>query len=280
MRVVVLAYHSQNVSGHQYASNDHIALAADLAEIQRRALPLISLHQVAQALLSKNFSALPPIAVALSCDDGTLLDWEDFEHPDYGRQSSFDSIVTAHLRITGESPENMLTAFVIASKEARRAIDIGCYGGIPLSNDRWWREAAISRRVAIENHSWDHVHACVPVVAQQTQIKSDFRAVATLNDADRQIRQAADFIDRALTGTDHFTSLFAYPYGHVNDYLAKEYLPHHVEEHRVQAAFTTVPEMLTHDSDRYQLPRFVCGEAWNTPEEFSRILDELERHHH
>ena len=31
MRVPVLAYHSNNVGGNDYSSNDHVALAADLA---------------------------------------------------------------------------------------------------------------------------------------------------------------------------------------------------------------------------------------------------------
>jgi hypothetical protein len=275
MRVAVLAYHSQNVNGNDYSSNDHLALTADLAEIRRRKLPLLPLRQVVHAVLSGDAGALPPVAVALSCDDGTLLDWEDFEHPVHGWQRAFAGILAEHLDLTDESPEGLLTAFVIASPEARREIDAGCHGGFPLSDERWWSPAAANRLVAVENHSWDHLHPCVATVAHSRQAKGDFSAVKTWADADSQIRQAADHIDRVLAAVGARTTLFAYPYGHVSDYLADEYFPGHQGEHRMLAAFTTAPAVLTEQSERYRLPRFVCGEAWRSPEEFMALLDRL-----
>ena len=41
MRVPVLAYHSNNISGNDYASNDHVALAEDLRMIQRSGLRIV-----------------------------------------------------------------------------------------------------------------------------------------------------------------------------------------------------------------------------------------------
>lgn len=277
MRVAVLAYHSQNVNGSDYASNDHLALSADLAEIRRRKLPLLPLRQVVHALLVGDAGALPPAAVALSCDDGTLLDWEDFEHPVHGWQRAFAGILAEHLELTGESPEEQLTAFVIASPAARREIDAGCHGGFPLSDERWWPSAAASRLVALENHSWDHLHPCVATVAHSRQAKGDFSAVTTWVDADSQIRRASDHIDRVLASVGAKTTLFAYPYGHVSDYLASVYFPGCQGEHRMLAAFTTEPAVLTEESERYRLPRFVCGEAWRSPEEFAMLLDRLSR---
>ena len=41
MKVAVLAYHSQNVNGSTYATNDHIALATDLSLIRQRGIPVL-----------------------------------------------------------------------------------------------------------------------------------------------------------------------------------------------------------------------------------------------
>ena len=273
MRVAVLAYHSQNVNGSTYATNDHIALTADLAQVRQRGLPVFRLRDLVDAWLKRHTDELPPAAIALTCDDGTSLDWESFDHPTEGMQTSFREIVATHARHVGVSSKGMLTSFVIASPDARQEIDAGCYAGYPLSDERWWVEAQREGTIDIENHSWDHVHACVSVVSQAEQRKGDFAAISTWEDADRQIRQSADYIDRTLATTGHTTCLFAYPYGYVNRFLTNEYFPDCVSQHRVQAAFADRPALWTEDSHCYQIPRFVCGLAWRSPEEFSRILD-------
>ena len=273
MRVAVLAYHSQNVQGSTYAKNDHIALAMDLALIRERRIPVVRLRDLVNAWLEKRVDDLPPAAIALTCDDGTALDWEPFDHPTEGTQVPFREIVAAHARHAEVNPRGLLTSFVIASPEARREIDAGCYAGYPLSDERWWVDAQREGTIDIENHSWDHVHTCVSSVAQAEQRKGDFTAIARWEDADRQIRRSADYIDRVLAETGHTTGLFAYPYGHVNDYLTSVYFPDYFEQHRVVAAFADRPEFWTEQANRYQIPRFVCGLAWRSPEEFSQILD-------
>jgi len=53
MRVPVLAYHSNNVGGNDYADNDHVALAADLAQIHARGLCIVPLARVVDVLLGQ-----------------------------------------------------------------------------------------------------------------------------------------------------------------------------------------------------------------------------------
>ena len=158
----MLAYHAQNCGGYSYSDNDHIAFAQDLTAIRDADLPLVSLRDIARHLASGSTEQLPERFVGLSCDDGTSLDWQDYQHPEFGFQKSLANILRDHLREHELQGEALLTAFVIASKEARAVIDRECYGGAPLSDDRWWPEAAQDALLSIENHSWDHLHEVLP----------------------------------------------------------------------------------------------------------------------
>ena len=274
MRCAVLAYHSQNISGNDYRSNDHAALREDLHLLSTLGRRLVSLRTVVDALDSR----IPPQAVdgciTVTCDDGTSFDWYDQKHPYQGMQRSFANVIKDYASLGG-FPTPALTAFVIASPVARAEIDRGCYEGNPYNNDSWWPEAAKSGRIAIENHSWDHTHVFVTTIAQREQRKGTFLGVETWEDADAQIRQAADFIDARVA--PQRTTLFAYPYGEASDYLVNEYFPRFRSQHRVRAAFTTEPEILTQDSCRWLLPRFVCGAAWCSPQDLERLLKPLLR---
>src|SRR5579862_8874519 len=177
MKVAILAYHSQNIKGSTYATNDHIALATDLEQVRQRELRVIRLRNVVDAWLDGRQDDLPAVAVALTCDDGTCLDWEEFDHPTEGRQKSFRDIVATYAHNVGVTSNGLLTSFVIASPDARRQIDIHCYAGYPLSDERWWIDAALEGTIDIENHSWDHVHACLSIVAQAEQRKGNFAAI-------------------------------------------------------------------------------------------------------
>ena len=66
--------------------------------------------------------------------------------------------------------------------------------------------------------------------------------------------------------------LLAYPYGETNEYLVRDYLPRHVGEHRLRAAFGTLPEPVGKTSERWDLPRFVCGHHWGSVEEFAALM--------
>jgi hypothetical protein len=144
-------------------------LREDLSEIRRRKIPLVSLKDLCCNFLNQERHAtiFPKIAVALSCDDGTTLDWENFSHPHHGQQISFAEILREHMLITHDERSHLLTSFVIASPTARKQIDAGCHAGYELSIEKWWKSAAMTGLIAIENHSWDHLHPCIDVVSQR-----------------------------------------------------------------------------------------------------------------
>jgi hypothetical protein len=270
MRVPVLTYHSNNVSSNDYASNDHVALAVDLRTIQRQGRRIVPLARVIDVLLGEAPESLLENAVAISFDDGSWFDWHDIDHPACGPQRGFAGVLRDFIAETG-APAHA-TSFVIVSPEARTILDRTCLAGRGWWGDDWWSEAQREGLIAIESHSWDHNHHTLPFTAQHEQRKGTFLAIDNLGDADAEIRQAADWLDARLA--PHRASLFAYPYGESNDYLTDEYLPRHARGHRLRAAFGTQPAPVERHSPRWQLPRYVCGQHWATPDQFGALLDQ------
>ena len=80
----------------------------------------------------------------------------------------------------------------------------------------------------------------------------------------REIRRASAYINAKVGGR---CDLFAYPFGHVNDYLAGDYFPHRGYEHGMKAAFGTGGRALQPRDSIWNLPRAVCGHHWKSPEE-------------
>ena len=270
MRVAVLTWHSNNVGGAAYAQNDHVALAADLELIAALGLPVYPLATVVEALLAGR--ELAP-GVALSFDDGSWFDWHDLEHPTLGRQRSFGNLLRDAQARRPQRPLHA-TSFVIASPQARDTLDRTCLVGRGWWGDAWWDAALASGLMAIESHSWDHQHETLPHTASGLP-GGTFANVATHDAADAEIRQASDFLDARLP--QRRTRLFAYPYGECSDYLVREYLPRHHAEHRLEAAFTTEPAPIAAGADRWQLPRYVCGPHWNSPDALRALLREALR---
>ena len=268
MRVPVLTYHSNNVGGNDYASNDHVALAQDLRVIQRNGLRIVPLARVVDVLLGFAPEAGVHDVVALSFDDGSWFDWHDMDHPTYGRQRGFAGVLRDFADETG-APVHA-TSFVIVSPTARETLDRTCLAGRGWWGDDWWPQAAREGLLAIENHSWDHNHHTLTQTAQREQRKGTFRTIDTWAEADAEIRQASDWLD--LHCAPQRSSLFAFPYGESNDYLIGDYLPRHVTEHRLRAAFGTEPRPIEADSPRWLLPRYVCGRHWRSVEEFEHLL--------
>lgn len=275
MRAAVLAYHSQNIVGNDYVSNDHVALASDLAQLRALGISLMPLSTLVAALLAPEANPFPAGCVALTCDDGTSLDWEDYEHPKHGHQPSFDRLLQEHLAYTGESGSGLLTSFLIASPDARASIDAGCYGGIPLSDERWWLPAARSGRFTFGNHSWDHAHPCLREDQIAAEMRGHFMGVDNEAEANRQILQASRYLDQALAPAGQRVRWFAYPYGHCTDFLANQYLPSQCQHHHMKAAFTTEAAFVTPGTSKYRIPRFVCGSAWHSPDDFGRLMHRL-----
>lgn len=272
MRVAVLCYHSQNIQGNTYALNDHVAFEQDIKRIIESNIPIISAEQLVNHLQGNSVLDIPA-AIVLTCDDGTTLDWIDYQHPEFGLQKSFKQIL---LETLGEHlPDSVMTSFVIACPIARQHIDHGCYGGAALSCDSWWLEAARSHYWAIENHSWNHLHVCLPFKVTADQPLGQFYSVNNYLRATKQVVQANRLINAKLAAADKTVHLFAYPYGHAAEYLKNHYFPRYGAQHGIQAAFTTTPGLVSQQSNIFALPRFVCGEAWKSPEQFAVILQEL-----
>lgn len=272
MRVPVLTYHAFNIAGHDYASNDHVAFAADLELITRLGWHVVPLHRVVDAL-SDQAETLPARAVAITFDDATDFDFHDLPHPQFGQQRSMLNILRDFAaRQPGAQAQLHATSFVIASPEARAVMDRRRLFGRQWMNDDWWRAAADSGLMGIANHSWDHTNEALDVVAQRNQEKGNFFCIDTEADADAQIRRAAEYIAARVPNAS--ASLFAYPYGHVNDYLPREYFPRQARSGApfVRAAFGTSAGFITAESDRWNLPRFVCGWHWKSAEQLAAIL--------
>jgi peptidoglycan/xylan/chitin deacetylase (PgdA/CDA1 family) len=269
MRVPVLAYHSNNIAGNDYADNDHVALAADLAQIHARGLRIVPLARVIDVLLGRAPDSEVERAVAITFDDGSWFDWYDLDHPTCGPQRAFAGVLRDFKATTGATAH--ATSFVIVSPRARAILDRTCLIGRGWWTDDWWPAAEREGLIAIESHSWDHNHHTLPETAQGDQHKGTFRNIDRYHDADAEIRQANDWLDAHCRTPRE--GLFAYPYGETNEYLLRDYFPSHISEHRVRAALGTDARPVERSSDRWNLPRFVCGRDWNSPDAFGRVLD-------
>jgi len=276
MRVPVLTYHSVNISGNQYSSNDHVALGTDLSLLTDLGYQIVPARDLVQCLADGDLARLEN-AVVLTCDDGSYFDYYDLPHPIWGMQSSFLNILRGFRETRGQSaqPSLHLTSFVIASPDARAVLDQTCLIGKGWWTDEWWPLATETRLMSIENHSWDHVHPTLESVRQREQKKGSFLAIDTLEDSNRQVLDASRYINERCA--PHRVSLFAYPYGEYSDYLSREYLPGFTSEHGIQGAFTTSPEPATSETSRWTIPRYMCGKDWKSPDELVQLLREAKR---
>jgi len=271
MRVPVLAYHANNIDGNDYMGNDHVAFAADLRLIDDLGLRIVPLQRVVDRLLGRHDDDLAN-CVALTCDDGTDFDFVDIDHPTDGRQRSLFNCLCDFRGLRGdESQPNLhLTAFVIADPVARLEMDRTCMAGLGWMRDSWWRQAQESGLMSLENHSWDHNHPCLPSPGPHGLVRGDFLAIATEDQAEFEITRAQEFLHAKLGRTPQ---LFCYPFGHISDYLYKEWLPQRGPQIGLDAAFGDGATPLHEASDRWNLPRYICGWHWKTPEELRSILN-------
>jgi Polysaccharide deacetylase len=272
MRIPVLTYHANNISGNDYANNDHVAFASDLALVTQMGWRVMPLHVVVDELLVPR-EQLADKVLAITFDDGTDFDFHDLAHPSCGTQRSMINIMRDFAADhPGGQPFLHATSFVIASPEARTAMDRLCMIGRDWMNETWWPDAVSSGLMGIANHSWDHNHECLEAGVRRGREKGNFHCIDTYADADAEIRDAAHYI--AGKAPNKSVSLFGYPYGHVNDFLRREYFPRQALSATsvTRAAFGTEPGMIAPGSDRWNLPRYVCGWHWKSSDELRAIL--------
>jgi peptidoglycan/xylan/chitin deacetylase (PgdA/CDA1 family) len=270
----VLAYHSHRVLGDDYARNDHVALAADLRVIHDTGARLVRLDAIVDAIDATSRSSGDLPEVALTFDDGPRYDFADFDHPRFGPQRGFANILRDFAGAT-DGVTLHATSFVIASPDARRTMEstfdpAHSHVGASALGDDWWNAAIDAGVLSIANHSWDHLHEGLPRVAHSTQARGDFSRVETHADADAQIAAAGDYIQAK---TRHrMAPWFAYPFGHYNAFLSREYLPRNAARLGLRAAFTTDGRAVDAHTDRWCVPRYVCGHHWTSPEALRAIL--------
>jgi len=267
MSTLVLTYHSCNISGNNYSNNDHIALEQDLQTIHTQGFQIVSLAKAVSAGLSGRTGSF----VALTFDDGPIFDFVDFLHPQHGFQKSFARILREFSIQTGAKAS--ASSFVIASPEGRAQMDQKDYGGRDWWHDRWWKTATESGNLNIESHSWDHNHPAIDPSAHKANQRGGFTDINTKTECEIEIRKASEYI-RSLTAKS--PEFFAYPWGQSSDYLRFEYLPEKGPETGLNAAFSIVPAPIKPDCDRWFLPRYVCGDNWQSPDGLKSILENLE----
>ncbi|MFC3193521.1 polysaccharide deacetylase family protein [Marinicella sediminis] len=268
LRIPVLTYHANNITGTAYAENDHTALKTDLNTLHEHGFQVIPLLWVAEWVQGKrNLGELNNgKLVAISCDDGLNLDYESGNFLDQGQQPGFFQILQSFIDEVGKErqPHAHLTSFVIASPKARRAIESHSLEGQQLMSDKWWKAASDSPLFSIENHSWDHRH---PAIYDHRE--ADFRNINCETLADQQILFAGQQITKN-TGLD--CQLFCFPFGQYNEYLIKQYLPEQQQKHQLTGAFSCDPKAVTRDSNPWCLPRFVCGLHWQSTADLTQLV--------
>lgn len=270
--IPVLTYHALNITGNDYANNDHVAFASDLELITRLGWRVQPLHKIVETLFVRDETP-PDKTLAISFDDATDFDYADLPHPTAGMQRSMLNIMRDfQAKYPDAQPHLHATSFVIASPDARQAMDREYVWNKSWITERWWADAVATGLMGIANHSWDHNHVCVDRVAQHSQEKGNFFCIDSIEDANAQIREAARYI--AQRAPNASVALFGYPYGHVNEFLSGDYLPRQAgsENPFVNAAFGTDAGYVTPGSNRWNLPRFVCGWHWKSSEELEKLL--------
>jgi hypothetical protein len=272
-RAIVLLYHSHNISGSEYSNNDHVALASDLETIHAHGGRIVPLSRIAEHVRAGEVGGNGPLLVGLSFDDGPVFDYRDFEHKDFGPQRGFLNILKDFRARHGHDaqPELHATSFVIASDDARRAMERACgYDYVAdWLGDAWWVEATRSGLMEIGNHSWDHVHEAPDKVVIAASARNDFSLVQSYPEADAEIRKATRFIEER---TGQPCRLFAFPFGHTNDFLVRDYLPHRAAEHGMKAAFGASGGVINAQTSIWNIPRWICGYHWHSSDELAKLI--------
>jgi len=265
----ILTYHSQNISGSETHNNDHVALAHDLSALKRAGIRIVPLSLLADVLEGKGTHEAVHGSVCLSFDDGCDFDVHDIDYPGHGTQRSLLGVLRDFQTEHGPEAQPGLhaTSFVIASEEARSVIDARSLFGKGWISDDWWREAETTGLVSVENHGWDHNH---PDLAPGDASRGGFTNIDNEEACRVQVELAAEAIAQK---TGRRPAFFAYPFGESSAYMRETYFPEHVERHRCRAALGTNPGHVTDATDRWNLPRFVCGRDWRNPEVLLGLLE-------
>lgn len=268
--VPILTYHSQNICGNETANNDHVALAADLLALHQAGKRVITLDNLLDWMDGTAVDASVQDAVVLTFDDGCDFDVRDIEYPQHGLQRSFAGIMLDFLGgfHRDERPALHATSFVIASAEARKIIDAGSLFGKGWMNDDWWQAVDAAGLIAIENHGWDHNH---PDLGGELEggDRGNFHTVDTHEQCQEQVVRAALEIEHH---TGRRPAYFCYPFGESSEYIRDVFFPEFPDQHGCRAALGTEAGVVTRATNRWNLPRYVCGRDWSSPQALLALL--------
>ncbi|MFY8135000.1 MAG: polysaccharide deacetylase family protein [Aquimonas sp.] len=259
---LILTYHATRLERFDRRGCDLLRLMADLDLLADAGLPVLPL----ESLLAPDCRE----GVAITLDDGTRIDGEPHLHPGLGLLPSMLQVLAQAKR---RLPQLRASSFVIASPAARAdmATALRVDYGDDLMHERWWPQAQASGLMDIENHSWDHNHPLVARTAQRDNRRGSFLDIETEAEAEAEISAASEYLERA---TGRRPRYFAYPFGHVGEFLRADWLPRRGPQIGLEAAFSTEPRALSPDDDRWALPRFVSGRDWRDD---AGLLDLLRR---
>lgn len=270
MRIPVLTYHASTVGGQDYLGNDHVALAEDLRLFLSSGWRVIPLSWAVEQRLGMANRDLQKCLV-LTCDDGCDLEVRDVDYPGQGFQRSFlGCLEDFRSEFTGAGSMLHMTSFVIADPKARKMLDEKCLLGKDWMNESWWKAASENDLFSVECHGWDHNHEILDNDAPDGMLRGDFFQVGNDIRAAFEIDQALEYINQRLSPLQ--CSYFAYPYGHVPDFLSVHYFPTHAGRLDLKAAFGASGDPLTEKSEQWNLPRYVCGHHWKSTDELQKIL--------
>ena len=272
-RFPVLTYPGVNVAGNDTATNDHVALAADLEAIDRLGWRIVPLPGLVDRWFVRGERGAEPRTLAISFDDGTDFDWRDLDHPVHGRQRAMYGVLADFARTRGGPAAAHATSFVVVSREAREHIDRVGLAARGWWSDDWWREAIEGGGAAIASHSWDHNHDLAAHLMGRARATGTFRSIDTHALAEEEIAHATAHLRRVAPNPGD--RLFAYPYGESNDYLVRDYFPHNHVRIGVDAAFGDGARPMSGGDDRWNLPRFVCGRDWSSPDGLEALLADV-----
>jgi len=269
LKVAILTYHSQNITGDETSNNDHVALAADLDALHAAGCQFVSLVSlIAGVYADVSFANDKPV-ICLTFDDGCDYDVRSLEFPGHGLQTGFLQIMEDFIEQHGADAQPGLhaTSFVIASPHVRELIDRNSLFGRGHLSDDWWSKAEAHPLLSIGNHGWDHNH---PDLEEEHYARGGFEVVDTYEYCHEQVVRAGEFMQQKI---GRYPAVFAYPFGESSEYIRREFFPQHRKQHRCLAAVGTDAGQVSSHSNRWNLPRFVCGRDWTTPGELLAALE-------
>jgi peptidoglycan/xylan/chitin deacetylase (PgdA/CDA1 family) len=258
MSLSVLCYHSYRIEGDGEQTNDHVALANNLAALRQAGVDIVALsHVVACVTAQASWPSRP--TVAITCDDGADLDIAPLPS-DPHRVRGFAPILREF--------DARAVSFVIASPRTRAALaqalaipDVGL-------GDDWWRAA---QPLEIGSHGWSHNHDVAPDAHADALPRGSFLPISSGALALHEISRAQGAFRAHGVATPRY---FAYPYGDVPPFLVDTFFPSDGEALGLHAAFSTEAKSVAPSDSRWAIPRLTCGRDWTSSDELLKRITE------